>query len=111
MVPPKAAVAGTGTAQHDRPATVPCQSQPQSPSHFDTSLPFLPPLPSAVHHDMLRWSSPKDPALEAALRRNRRWIVNNQIKRLLLRFPSRTAPVRLLQSCFKTLDLLGRAAN
>ncbi|XP_052160702.1 protein WHAT'S THIS FACTOR 1 homolog, chloroplastic-like isoform X2 [Oryza glaberrima] len=60
---------------------------------------------------MARWSSPKDPALEAALRRNRRWIVNNQIKRLLLRFPSRTAPVRLLQSRFKTLDLLGRAAN
>ncbi|VAI72846.1 unnamed protein product [Triticum turgidum subsp. durum] len=60
---------------------------------------------------MARWSSPKDPALEAALRRNRRWIVNNQIKRLLLRFPSRSAPVRLLQSRFKTLDLLGRAAN
>ena len=60
---------------------------------------------------MGRWSSPKDPALEAALRRNRRWIVNNQIKRLLLRFPSRSAPVRLLQSRFKTLDLLGRAAN
>uniref|UniRef100_A0A0D9WP40 PORR domain-containing protein n=1 Tax=Leersia perrieri TaxID=77586 RepID=A0A0D9WP40_9ORYZ len=60
---------------------------------------------------MAWWSSPKDPALEAALRRNRRWIVNNQIKRLLLRFPSRTAPVRLLQSRFKTLDLLGRASN
>ena len=60
---------------------------------------------------MARWSSPKDPALEAALRRNRRWIVNNQIKRLLLRFPSRSAPVRLLQSRFKTLDLLGRATN
>ncbi|XP_006655988.2 protein WHAT'S THIS FACTOR 1 homolog, chloroplastic [Oryza brachyantha] len=60
---------------------------------------------------MARWSSPKDPALEAALRRNRRWIVNNQIKRLLLRFPSRSAPVRLLQSRFKTLDLLGRAGN
>lgn len=60
---------------------------------------------------MARWSSPKDPALEAALRRNRRWIVNNQIKRLLLRFPSRSAPVRFLQSRFKTLDLLGRAAN
>ncbi|GJN29064.1 hypothetical protein PR202_gb17256 [Eleusine coracana subsp. coracana] len=60
---------------------------------------------------MGRWSSPKDPALEAALRRNRRWVVNNQIKRLLLRFPSRTAPVRFLQSRFKTLDLMGRAAN
>ncbi|CAM0913926.1 unnamed protein product [Alopecurus aequalis] len=60
---------------------------------------------------MGRWSSPKDRQLEAALRRNRRWIVNNQIKRLLLRFPSRSAPVRLLQSRFKTLDLLGRAAN
>ncbi|KAF8723698.1 hypothetical protein HU200_021661 [Digitaria exilis] len=60
---------------------------------------------------MARWSSPKDPALEAALRRNRRWVVNNQIKRLLLRFPSRAAPVRFLQSRFKTLDLMGRAAN
>jgi hypothetical protein len=60
---------------------------------------------------MARWSSPKDPALEAALRRNRRWVVNNQIKRLLLRFPSRTAPVSFLQSRFKTLDLMGRAAN
>uniref|UniRef100_K3Y335 PORR domain-containing protein n=1 Tax=Setaria italica TaxID=4555 RepID=K3Y335_SETIT len=60
---------------------------------------------------MGRWSSPKDPALEAALRRNRRWVVNNQIKRLLLRFPSRTAPVRCLQSRFKTLDLMVRAAN
>ncbi|TVU11714.1 hypothetical protein EJB05_45316, partial [Eragrostis curvula] len=60
---------------------------------------------------MGRWSSPKDPALEAALRRNRRWVVNNQIKRILLRFPSRTAPVRFLQSRFKTLDLMGRAAN
>ncbi|XP_062233113.1 protein WHAT'S THIS FACTOR 1 homolog, chloroplastic-like [Phragmites australis] len=60
---------------------------------------------------MARWSSPKDPELEAALRRNRRWVVNNQIKRLLLRFPSRTAPVRFLQSRFKTLDLMGRAAN
>ncbi|KAF0888768.1 hypothetical protein E2562_015468 [Oryza meyeriana var. granulata] len=60
---------------------------------------------------MARWSSPKDPALEAVLQRNRRWIVNNQIKRLLLRFPSRTTPVRLLQSRFKTLDLLSRATN
>ncbi|KAL5225526.1 hypothetical protein ABZP36_012165 [Zizania latifolia] len=60
---------------------------------------------------MARWSSPKEAELEAALRRNRRWIANNQIKRILLRFPSRSAPVRLLQSRFKTLDLLGRAAN
>ncbi|WVZ74089.1 hypothetical protein U9M48_022314 [Paspalum notatum var. saurae] len=60
---------------------------------------------------MARWSSPKDPVLEVALRRNRRWVVNNQIKRLLLRFPSRTAPVQFLQSRFKTLDLMGRAAN
>ena len=59
---------------------------------------------------MARWSSPKDPALEAALRRNRRWVVNNQIKHLL-RFPSRTAPVRFLQSRFKTLDLMGCAAS
>nr|CAD1826695.1 unnamed protein product [Ananas comosus var. bracteatus] len=57
------------------------------------------------------WSMKKDPALEAALCRNRRWIVNNQIKHLLLRLPSRVAPVRSLQRMYKTLDQRGRALN
>ena len=49
------------------------------------------PPPSA---SMMRWSSPKDASLETALRRNCHWVVNSQIKRLLLRFSSRTAHVR-----------------
>ncbi|CAN6201842.1 unnamed protein product [Urochloa humidicola] len=40
--------------------------------------------------------SPKDPTLEAALRHNRRWVVNNQIKRLLLRMPSRARALPLV---------------
>uniref|UniRef100_A0A1D1XCG1 Serine/threonine-protein kinase Nek9 n=1 Tax=Anthurium amnicola TaxID=1678845 RepID=A0A1D1XCG1_9ARAE len=57
------------------------------------------------------WSMQKDPALEAALSRNRRWVVNNQIKNLLLRCPGGAATVRSLQRRFKTLDLRGRALN
>ncbi|RWW49675.1 hypothetical protein BHE74_00044126 [Ensete ventricosum] len=57
------------------------------------------------------WSMKKDAALEAALTRNRRWIVNNQIKNLLLRSPGRTATVRSLQKRFKTFDLQGHALN
>ncbi|URE13792.1 Plant organelle RNA recognition domain [Musa troglodytarum] len=57
------------------------------------------------------WSMKKDAALEAALSRNRRWIVNNQIKNLLLRSPGRTATVRSLQKRFKTFDLQGHALN
>lgn len=53
----------------------------------------------------------KDPALEVALSRNRRWIVNNQIKNILLRSPGRAATVRSLQRRFKTLDLQGKALN
>lgn len=53
----------------------------------------------------------KDPDLERALSRNRRWIVNNQIKHILLRTPTHTATVRSLQKRFKTLDLQGNALN
>ncbi|WOK95586.1 hypothetical protein Cni_G04293 [Canna indica] len=63
-----------------------------------------------IHRRRL-WSMKKDPALEAALSRNRRWIVNNQIKNLLLRSPGRTDTVRSLQKKFKTFDLQGRALN
>ncbi|XP_068658693.1 protein WHAT'S THIS FACTOR 1 homolog, chloroplastic [Aristolochia californica] len=57
------------------------------------------------------WSSPKDPALESALSRNRRWIVNNQIKNIILRYPNQTPPVKFIQKKFKTLDLQGKALN
>uniref|UniRef100_A0A2P2Q7Q8 Protein ROOT PRIMORDIUM DEFECTIVE 1 isoform X1 n=1 Tax=Rhizophora mucronata TaxID=61149 RepID=A0A2P2Q7Q8_RHIMU len=57
------------------------------------------------------WSMKKDPYLELALSRNRRWIVNNQIKNIILRCPNQVAPVKYLQKKFKTLDLQGKALN
>ncbi|KAJ0751496.1 putative plant organelle RNA recognition domain-containing protein [Helianthus annuus] len=57
------------------------------------------------------WSMKKDPDLEAALTRNRRWIVNNQIKNIILRCPDHVASVNFLQKKFKTLDLQGKALN
>lgn len=57
------------------------------------------------------WSMKKDPDLESVLSRNRRWIVNNQIKNIILRCPDQVASVNLLQKKFKTLDLQGRALN
>ncbi|MCL7029243.1 hypothetical protein MKW94_019319 [Papaver nudicaule] len=56
-------------------------------------------------------SSQKDPALELSLTRNRRWIVNNQIKNIILRYPNQVVPIWLLQKKFKTLDLQGKALN
>lgn len=53
----------------------------------------------------------KDPDLEAALTRNRRWIINNQIKNIILRCPDHVASVHFLQKKFKTLDLQGKALN
>uniref|UniRef100_A0A803NGU4 PORR domain-containing protein n=1 Tax=Cannabis sativa TaxID=3483 RepID=A0A803NGU4_CANSA len=57
------------------------------------------------------WSMKKDPDLESALSRNRRWIVNNQIKNIVLRYPNQILPLRFLQKKFKTLDLQGSAMN
>ncbi|KAK1406835.1 hypothetical protein QVD17_38443 [Tagetes erecta] len=57
------------------------------------------------------WSMKKDPDLEAALTRNRRWIVNNQIKNIILSCPDHVASVNFLQKKFKTLDLQGKALN
>ncbi|KAK2979584.1 hypothetical protein RJ640_020076 [Escallonia rubra] len=57
------------------------------------------------------WSMKKDPDLESALLRNRRWIVNNQIKNIILRRPDQVAPVDFLQKKFKSLDLQGKALN
>ncbi|KAJ8756363.1 hypothetical protein K2173_025175 [Erythroxylum novogranatense] len=57
------------------------------------------------------WSMKKDLDLEYALSRNRRWIVNNQIKNIVLRSPNQAVPVKYLQKKFKTLDLQGKAIN
>uniref|UniRef100_A0A0V0HGY9 Putative ovule protein n=1 Tax=Solanum chacoense TaxID=4108 RepID=A0A0V0HGY9_SOLCH len=57
------------------------------------------------------WSMKKDPDLEAALHRNRRWVVNNQIKNIIMRCPDQVASVKYLQKKFKTLDLQGKALN
>lgn len=57
------------------------------------------------------WSMKKDPDLEAALHRNRRWVVNNQIKNIIIRCPNQVAPVKYLQKKFKSLDLQGKALN
>lgn len=57
------------------------------------------------------WSMKKDPDLELALSRNRRWIVNNQIKNIILRCPNEVASVKYLQKKFRTLDLQGSAIN
>ncbi|PKA63506.1 hypothetical protein AXF42_Ash005401 [Apostasia shenzhenica] len=69
------------------------------------------PNPRIFCRGLALWSMTKDPALESALSRNRRWIVNNQIKQILLRCPGCIATVRSLQKKFKTLDLQGRALN
>lgn len=70
------------------------------------------PLPFLYHvRSFSLWSMKKDPDLESTLNRNRRWVVNNQIKNIILRCPDQVAPVRFLQKKSKTLDLQGRALN
>ncbi|KNA24956.1 hypothetical protein SOVF_010930 [Spinacia oleracea] len=61
--------------------------------------------------DFSLWSMKKDPDLESALSHNRRWIVNNQIKNIILRYPNQVVPVNFIQKKFKTLDLQGKALN
>ncbi|XP_010544007.1 PREDICTED: protein ROOT PRIMORDIUM DEFECTIVE 1 [Tarenaya hassleriana] len=73
-------------------------------SHLSKSLPFC------IRRFSL-WSMKKEPDLESALSRNRRWIVNNQIKNIILRCPDQAATVKHLQKKFKTLDLQGKALN
>ncbi|KAH6758329.1 Ubiquitin carboxyl-terminal hydrolase family protein [Perilla frutescens var. frutescens] len=53
----------------------------------------------------------KDPDLESALSRNRRWMVNNQIKNIILRCPDQVASTDYLQKKFKSLDLQGQSLN
>lgn len=70
--------------------------------------------PQSCHHifrSFSLWSMKKDPDLESALSRNKRWIINNQIKNILLRSPNQELLVNLLQKKFKTLDLQGKALN
>lgn len=70
------------------------------------------PLPFLYHvRSFSLWSMKKDPDLESSLSRNRRWIVNNQIKNIILRCPEQVAAVKFLQKKFKTLDLQGKALN
>ncbi|KAM3361154.1 hypothetical protein P3S68_016008 [Capsicum galapagoense] len=57
------------------------------------------------------WSMKKDPDLEATLHRNRRWIVNNQIKNIIMHCTNQVAPVKYLQKKFKNLDLQRKALN
>ncbi|GMH21583.1 hypothetical protein Nepgr_023425 [Nepenthes gracilis] len=75
----------------------------QNPRSFPTIL--------GVLRTLALWSMKKDPDLESALSRNRRWIVNNQIKNIILRYPDQVIPVKFLQKKFKTLDLQGKAIN
>ncbi|XP_078160718.1 ubiquitin carboxyl-terminal hydrolase family protein [Carex rostrata] len=72
---------------------------------------FSLPLRHLLRRGMALWSMRKDPSLERALSRNRRWVVNNQIKNLLIRSPTRSLPVKFLQKKYKTLDMRGRAIN
>jgi Plant organelle RNA recognition domain len=72
---------------------------------------FSLPLHHLFRRGMALWSMTKDPSLERALSRNRRWILNNQIKNLLLRSPTRSLPVRFLQKKYRTLDMRGSALN
>ncbi|KAH6775381.1 Ubiquitin carboxyl-terminal hydrolase family protein [Perilla frutescens var. hirtella] len=53
----------------------------------------------------------KDPDLESAPSRNRRWMVNNQIKNIILRCPDEVVSTDYLQKKFKSLDLQGQALN
>ncbi|XP_073526470.1 uncharacterized protein [Phyllobates terribilis] len=69
--------------------------------------------PTSLHQfrGFALWSMKKDPELESALSRNKRWVVNNQIKNIILRYPNQAVPIRFLQKKFKTLDLQGKALN
>ncbi|CAN8324918.1 unnamed protein product [Cochlearia groenlandica] len=56
-------------------------------------------------------STKKDPDLESALSRNKRWIINSRIKNIILRCPNQVASIKFIQKKFKTLDLQGKALN
>lgn len=79
-------------------------------NHSNNGLSFPTSFLRVVRH-MALWSMKKVPDLEAALSRNRRWVVNNQIKNIILACPGQVTPVKFLQKKFKTLDLQGKALN
>ncbi|KAJ7969828.1 Protein ROOT PRIMORDIUM DEFECTIVE 1-like [Quillaja saponaria] len=79
-------------------------------NYFDTRF-CVPPSLQCLLRNFSLWSMKKDPDLESALSRNRRWLVNNQIKNIILRCPNQVTPVKFLQKKFKTLDLQGKALN
>ncbi|GAB2270608.1 hypothetical protein Dimus_005490 [Dionaea muscipula] len=70
-----------------------------------------PQIPPNLLRTLALWSMKKDSDLESALSRSRRWIVNNQIKNIILRYPYQAIPINCLQKKFKTLDLQGKALN
>ncbi|EPS63817.1 hypothetical protein M569_10967 [Genlisea aurea] len=71
--------------------------------------PFL--LVQHFSRGLALWSMKKDPELESALSRNRRWVVNNQIKNIIVRSSDQTVSIDYLQRKFKSLDLQGKALN
>ncbi|KVH99620.1 Plant organelle RNA recognition domain-containing protein [Cynara cardunculus var. scolymus] len=78
---------------------------------FSASAICFPPWHLHLLRRFSLWSMKKDPDLEASLTRNRRWIVNNQIKNIILQCPDQVASVSFLQKKFKNLDLQGKALN
>ncbi|KEH33604.1 plant organelle RNA recognition domain protein [Medicago truncatula] len=79
--------------------------------HHQTNIIILLRTTSFSKRHYCLWSSKKDPYLESALSRNKRWIINNQIKNIILRYPNNQIPILTLQKKFKTLDLQGKALN
>ncbi|KAL0389454.1 UNVERIFIED_CONTAM: hypothetical protein Scaly_0302500 [Sesamum calycinum] len=53
----------------------------------------------------------KEPNLQSVLSRNRRWMVNNQIKNIIFRCPNQVASIDFLLKKFKKLGLKGKALN
>lgn len=82
----------------------------RNPSNWNHKHFLLPSIQNLCRSFSL-WSMKKDPDLASTLSRNRRWIVNNQIKNIIFRYPNGVVPVRYLQKKFKTLDLQGKALN
>ncbi|KAF5749292.1 hypothetical protein HS088_TW04G01258 [Tripterygium wilfordii] len=80
-------------------------------SQLSPGLYFLPSAHYILNRSFSLWSMKKEPDLESALSRNRRWIANNQIKNMILRCPNQVASVKHLQKKFKTMDLQGKALN
>ncbi|KAK4803722.1 hypothetical protein SAY86_003539 [Trapa natans] len=70
-----------------------------------------PPFSIALCQDFSLWSMKKDPELESALSGNCRWIVNNQIKNIILRCPDQVASIKFIQKKFNKFDLQGKALN